>query len=79
MEAVVTGPDTNPQTLVAALSAFQTTLAVPPSTTTMINELPKYIGSSTYPVCLSFIIVYQKQCPLRCDKLLKSTMMLANA
>ena len=45
MEALMTGPDTNPQTLATALSAFQPTLPVLASTNTTITELNKYIVS----------------------------------
>ena len=70
MEALVTGPSTNPQTLATALRDFQAKLAVPASTNTMIDELPKYIGSSTYPVCLSSVVVRQAHCLSRCDNTL---------
>lgn len=45
MEALITGPNTNPQTLAMALTAFRPTLPVLASTNTTITELNKYIVS----------------------------------
>lgn len=43
MKALLTGANTNPQTLAAALTAFRPTLPVLASTNTTITELQKYI------------------------------------
>lgn len=54
MTALMTGPNTNPQTLATALTAFQATLPVLASTNTTITELNKYIVSLFFALLLHY-------------------------